>query len=369
MQKPFNKIYINGRFLTQSMTGVQRYAFELLKALDLLIDEKVIDKNLYSFELLSPYNIIHQVKLKHIHHRKLGIFSGHLWEQFVLPYYSRNGFLLNLGNTAPLLKRKQVVTICDVSVFAVPFAYSFSFRMWYKFLFRCFRRTLKSFITISNFSKNEIVKYLEIDPHRIHVIYLGKEHIISIKSDDTILLRNNLVNVPFVLAVSSMSPHKNFSSIVRAIESLHEFNFQVLIVGGTNPKIFMSTELSISDKIIHLGYVNDAELKCLYEHAKCFIFPSFYEGFGLPPLEAMSCGCPVIVSNIPTLVELCGEAAVYCDPKDQKDIAEKIYSVFTNTNLYQSLRAKGYERVKLYSWKNCAIQTINVITTYNKGNY
>jgi len=353
-------IYINARFLTQSVTGVQRYAIELVKSIDCLIDRGEFGNGEFTFILLSPPSRIHQLSLKHIQIRKVGFLEGHLWEQFELPFYARNGLLINLCNTAPIMKRNQIITIHDVSVYAVPRTYSLAFRTWYKLLFRIAGTTSQRIITDSHFSKREIVRYCKIKPSKIQAIYLGKEHIDGQNAD-----LNYKATIKgeksFILAVSSMSPNKNFRSIIRAIEMLGETDFDIVIAGGTNPKVFGSSDpLDLSD-YRYLGYVNDSELRALYESADCFIYPSFYEGFGLPPLEAMASGCPVIVSDAASLPEVCGDAALYCDPRSPKNIAEKIRQLMDDPDLRERLRAKGLKRAKQFTWEKCARETIAVI--------
>ncbi|TVY01126.1 glycosyltransferase family 4 protein [Cohnella terricola] len=354
------KVYINARFLTQSVTGVQRYAIELVKSIDCLIDRGELGTGELTFILLTPPSQIQQINLKHIQIRKVGFLEGHLWEQFELPFYARNGLLINLCNTAPILKINQIITIHDVSVYAVPQTYSLAFRAWYKLLFRIAGTTSKRIITDSQFSKQEIVRYCKIKPSKIQSIYLGKEHI-----HDQDLDLNYIAKIKgqksFILAVSSMSPNKNFRSIIRAIELMDEPDFDIVIAGGTNPKVFGSSDpLDLSD-YRYLGYVNDSELRALYESADCFIYPSYYEGFGLPPLEAMASGCPVIVSDAASLPEVCGDAALYCDPHSPKNIAEKIRQLMNDPDLRDKLRTKGLKRAKQFTWEKCASETMTVI--------
>lgn len=356
-----NKYILNGRFLTQPTTGVQRYAVELVKALDMLIDCGVIDSSRYSFCLLSSNDASYDLNLKHIPLKRVGHFKGHFWEQFELPLYTYDGFLINLCNTAPILKHNQTATIHDASVFGFPQAYSFAFRNWYKLLFKMLGITAKKIITDSSFSKEELAKYCGIDKDKIDVVYLGKEHILAIQPDDSILHRHDLIRKRFVLAVSSMNPNKNFRSIVQAVELLGDMGFDIVIAGGTNPKIFSQSELSLPNNVKHVGYVSDGELRALYGQASCFIYPSFYEGFGLPPLEAMACGCPVIVSQAASLPEVCGDAALYCNPHCPEDIAKKIALMMSDDDLRAKFRQKGLERAELFTWEKCARETMKLI--------
>jgi glycosyltransferase involved in cell wall biosynthesis len=158
-----------------------------------------------------------------------------------------------------------------------------------------------------------------------------------------------------------MSPHKNFRALVEAVALLGEVDFDVIIAGGTNPGIFKSTGIQLPENVKHVGYVSDDELKSLYSSAACFIYPSLYEGFGLPPLEAMSNGCPVIVSRAGALPEVCGDAALYCDPRNPQDIADKIKIMMSDTKLREELRAKGLLHSKRYTWEKCARETLSAI--------
>jgi len=359
-----SKIYINARFLTQQksrLTGVQRYAIQVVCALDALIETGEIDKNKFSITLISPKPIQYTLPLRHISLEKVGFLNGHLWEQIELPFYSQNGFLLSLTNTAPIASSVQIATIHDVSVFAIPQAYSFTFRTWYKLIFIGLKRQAKALITVSHFSKNEIVKYLGINSDKVHAIYEGKEHIYAIDSDISVLQKNNLLDKRFILLVSSMSPHKNFKTTLQAIEHLADTEIYFVIVGINYPKVFVPPKLQSSEKVMHLGFVSDSELKALYEDAFCFLHPTLYEGFGLPPLEAMTCGCPVILSNVAALPEIFGNAALYFDPNDPKDIASKVKQLINNHQLREELLQKSKQHVELFSWKKCAQDIYKVL--------
>ncbi|WP_339239751.1 glycosyltransferase family 1 protein [Geobacillus sp. FSL W8-0466] len=355
-------IYINGRFLTQSITGVQRYAFELIHSLDNIIGKNGKLQANFEFIILTPKKIKHNLRLENIRVKKIGVFKGHLWEQINLPFLTSGRLLINLCNTAPILKRYQLVTIHDANVYANPRNFSLLFRLWYKFLFKIISKKSKKLITVSNFSKSELEHYLNINNNKIKVIYEGKEQILNINSEQNILRKHNLQCKRYLLAVSSLSPNKNFKSVIQAIQLLKDIKVDIVIAGGTNPKVFSdSRDIGKTANVKYIGYVSDNELKSLYENAAGFIYPSFYEGFGLPPLEAMACGCPVIVSNVASLPEVCGDAALYIDPYSPEDIAEKIKLLLSDDKLRKELRRKGLERAKMFSWEKCAEETIKVI--------
>ena len=349
-------IFINARFLTQATTGVQRYAIEVVKAWDAMLESGELDRRKIRLMLLAPRGELLDLQLKHIPLRQAGCFNGQIWEQIELPFYAAGNFLVNLCNSAPLLKRNQSVTIHDASVFGFPQAYGFRFRAWYKFLHRVLATTVKRVLTDSCFSQRELIRYAGIAERKIRMVHLGSEHIHAVPADAGIISRNGLDKVQFVLAVSSMSPHKNFQAIVNAIP-LMKNNIQVVIAGGMNPRVFSQSGALLPDNVMQLGYVSDAELRALYEHAACFVYPSFYEGFGLPPLEAMACGCPVIAASAASLPEVCGDAVLYCDPHDAADIAKKIGQLMSDQTLRDALRIKGLARARQFSWAACARAT------------
>ena len=354
------KLIINGRFLTQQLTGVQRYALELVRALDGLIEKGDPAVQNLSVSLLTPPKA-KRVPLAHIPIVPVGQLRGHAWEQLELPRYARGSFLLNLCNTAPVSKTRQMVTIHDAAVYGFPQAFSRNFRTLYKTLLPTISRTTAHVLTVSAFSKRELVRYFHVPEDKITVVYLGKEHIFATASDTRVFAKHGFGNRPFLLAVSSMSPNKNFAGIVRALEHLPNPTFDVVIAGGTNPSVFSQCGGDLPGNVKHLGYVSEGELRALYERAMGFVYPSFYEGFGLPPLEAMACGCPVIVSNAASLPEVCGNAVLYCDPHSPQAIADKIERLVGDETLRNNLRQRGLARAKRFSWDKCARETLAVI--------
>jgi glycosyltransferase involved in cell wall biosynthesis len=347
-------IFINGRFLSQPITGVQRVAFEVVKAFDNLIEKGVIDKDKYSLVLLTDKNQERQPDFAHIECRQIGELSGHLWEQIELPIYTIDSVLLNLCGPAPIFKHDQAVIIHDAVPFACPDEFSIAFHAWYKLMFRNLCARSQELITVSDFSRKEIAHYCGIDENWISVAHLGLDHFNSLQPDGSILERNGLVGKKYVLAVGSLSPRKNFLRLVDSVGQFGNKDIELVVVGGINTKVFSEIAIDKDERVHYLGRATDEELKALYQEAFCFAFPSLYEGFGLPPVEAMSCGCPVVAADTSSIPEVCGEAALYCDPDDPGDIAEKINRLDKEEGLRKRLVAKGRERAALYTWDACA---------------
>lgn len=352
------KIYINGRFLTQNITGVQRYAIEIVKALDKYLNDNKLDDE-YKFEIICPKNIKQNLNLKNIEIKKIGNLKGHLWEQIELPLYVKNKFLFNFCNCAPLIKKNQTVTIHDIAVCDVPYAYSKSFCIWYKFIYKILTFRLKKIFTVSEFSKKRLNEYFNIPLGRIEVTYNGIDHMKDIKLDEKIFSRFGIEKNNYVLAVSSLNPSKNFKLILETAKILPEINF--VIAGGTNSNVFKEQGFEITSNVKFIGYVNDEELVALYKFASCFVYPSIYEGFGIPPLEAMYFNCPVILSNIEVFKEIYMDNVLYCEIDVCDILKEKILLILNNQKIKKHIIEKEKSLVNKYKWDNIIIKLVEVI--------
>jgi glycosyltransferase involved in cell wall biosynthesis len=348
-----NRVFINGRYLTQSITGVQRCAAETVRALDQLIVEGEYPAGTWTFTLLVPPSAPQPV-LQRIAVRAVGHAGGQWWEQLELPIHARNGILVSLANAAPIAAERQCVTIHDASVFAVPDAYRPAFRTWYRFMIPALGRRADRVITVSRFSKDELVRRARIPAGKLSVVPCAGEHILAVETDPEVFAKGDFGDRPYVLVVGSGSRHKNLQGIARALDLVPRSDYDVVVVGERNPRIFGGAGAMPSQRIRGLGYVSDGELRALYERAVCLVYPSLYEGFGLPPLEAMACGCPVIASNAASLPEICGEAALYCDPHDPGDIAARIAQMLSQPELRQALRGRALERARGFRWRATA---------------
>lgn len=352
------RYYINGRFLTGKATGVQRFAEEIIKSLDRMINDGEIDSSRSSFEILTPPAPVRPVDFRSISVKPVGRFGGHGWEQLMLPSYTRDGFLLNLCNTGPLFMQNQLTAIHDAGIIARPGDYRVRFRVWYKFMMRRLGRHSLFIVTISEFSKKELHRDFGIPRDKIHVVSLSGEHILGTPPDDSILDEQKLNGRPFLLAVNAMNTRKNLGAVIKAVKLLDRVDFKVVLTGGNNNRVFRPAHQDLPETFQHVGHVTDGKLRSLYSHATVLIYPSLYEGFGLPPLEAMTCGCPALVSDIPAHRETCGDAAAYCDPNEPSDIADKIREIMENDALRSDLISKGNTRWKQFTWRNTVTQLL-----------
>jgi glycosyltransferase involved in cell wall biosynthesis len=349
---------INGKFLSQRTTGVQRVGYELTAAFLKLFPDGV------DVPLLLPPN----ARASTAFPKASPVFrwlKGSMWEQIALPFASRGRTLISLCNIGPLLRRQQVLLVHDVAVYDLPENYSWKYRAWYRTAYAILSRNVSHIVTVSEFSRQRIIAHLGIAESRISVVRNGVDHLDRIESDAGILRRLNLRDDGYVLVVGNLSVGKNLARVLTAANRLSEkHDWQFVVAGGCDLRVFSSTaklDGDLSKNIIAAGYVSDGELKSLYEHAACFVFPSLYEGFGLPPLEAMYCGCPVIVSREAALPEVCGDAAMYCDAYSADDIASKVTEMMSNRAMRDVWRERGRERARAFRWDDAARQLLHVL--------
>lgn len=352
---------INGRFLARRLTGVDRFAIEVTKAIDSLLDTDPDYKNFGRFRIVAPRDCYVESAYKNIDVVCCGVSRGQLWEQVELPLLIRSDeHLLNLCNSGPIFLKKQIVAIHDAATVSVPNAFSAGFKLWYSFLMPRLGRQARRVLTVSQFSKGEILREFGVPCTKVAVVSEGGEHISRVSPSSDALDKFRLTGKPFILAVSSMAEHKNFRLVLEAISRIPDPPFDVAIAGGANARVFGNSGFLESDSVRLLGYVSDSELRALYENALAFVFPSIYEGFGIPPLEAMVCGCPVLASTAASIPEVCGDAALYFDPRSSEELAALMLKIASDETLRMELRDRGYRRSQQFSWDLGARQVLKV---------
>lgn len=302
-------LFINGRFLAQKVTGVQRVGIELLKALDKMIPPGKI-------EVLTPPQVINHVELKNIKITVVGKKSNHFWVQWVLPRYvkKKGGKLLTISGLCPFLMPDYYMAH-DVAFKRYPDAFDIKFRLIYDFVYKIALKRCIRIFTVSEFSKSEICEMYHVNPDKVLVVYnsshqLKEEHHESIDVEKWGLTKNQ-----YYLSVSSRNEYKNQNYIIECAKKYPDETF--VIVGGSAFNAFKGIELDVLHNVVLTGYVNADELYSVYKSAKGFIFPSKYEGFGIPPLEAITLGVKhIAVSDIPVFREVYSRGVYYFNPED-----------------------------------------------------
>jgi len=350
------EVVLNARFLTQTITGVQRFGIEICRLLKQLMPQ---------IRFVAPTNIMHPDLAAELNVETYGKLSSHFWEQLELPLYLRqfgNPLLINLCNTAPIFYNNKVVCIHDLSSFINPQWFSKSFATVYKIILPRIARSSKKIITVSDFSKDSLHSILNIPKTDIEVIYNGVSE--KFISNNTLTCVNK--HGQYILSVSSIEPRKNFKNLIKAYK-LADLTGIKLVIVGAGSKVFNDPDLKSlvqgREDIIFTGYLSDTELAEVYQNALLFVYPSLFEGFGIPPLEAMHCGCPTIVSNTSSLPEICGDASYYVNPLEPNEIAQAIKLLAENVEIRKTLILKGLKRAGTFSWKDSAEKLASIIIT------
>lgn len=338
---------------------MQRYALETLYALDSLLASGEVSPS-FEFVVLAPHGTPAPA-LKRIRFETVGPLTGHAWEQITLPLATRGKLLLSFGPTGPFLKKDQIVTIHDLAVFAVPTSFSPAFRILYRMLLPALMRRALRVMTVSNFSKLELLRCFGAAAMQVRVSGEGWQHVLRTRSAPETLRQFGLEPQRYVLAVASLAPHKNLEILAQALRQARLRGVQVVIAGGADSSVFGATDLG-DQSLRLLGHVSDQQLRTLYENAAAFVFPSLYEGFGLPPLEAMALGCPVIVSRAAAIPETCGDAALYFTPNNQRELAELMERIVSDPETRAELARKARAHLQLHSWNSAARAHLEVLT-------
>ena len=224
-------------------------------------------------------------------------------------------------------------------------------------------------LTISEFSKQEIVSLLNIPEERISVVYSAPSLSGKTKAFEEISQKFS-IRKPFVLYVGTIEPRKNLERLIEAFKTLkkeHRISHQLVLAGGSgweNKTIYQAAqELQVAGEIIFTGYLSEEEKNTLYKNADLFVFPSLYEGFGMPPLEAMAFGCPVVCADAASLPEVVGDAAELVDPLDTDSIADGMWRVLSDREYAAELRQKGYQQKEKFTWDDSAEKLIEICRT------
>lgn len=336
---------INGAFLSEKKTGIHRFAEEIIKALDSLVEDDL------DIVLVVPKHTLIPFSLKNIRILEFGFLKGIPWEQTFFALYAliHRRIPINLCNVTPLLVPRGYSVIHDISYKVNPQYFSHWYgllsRKWHCLNYWFIVHFARHIFTVSNFSKKEIKKTYNIPSQKITVIYNGWQHIQNIiPSSDDVLNKLGLTKKRYFLSLSTIAPNKNLKWVLKAAQNNPEEIF--VIAGSLNPSRFgIDLDITNLKNVKFIGYISDEDFVLLAKNCKAFLFPSFYEGFGIPPLEAMSVGAPIIVSDIPVLKEIFEESAHYIDPKNYYEDLR---------NFSKSLIKNKSDILSKYNWNDSA---------------
>lgn len=370
------KIAIDARFYGPFGKGLGRYTEKLIKYL-----EKVDQKNDYTI-FLRKENFDHYIVENNNFKKELADFKWYtLNEQINMPKVLKKGNfdLIHFPHfNVPLLYNGNfVVTVHDLILLDFPtkrattlgpIKYALK-NIGYKKVISSAVRKAKKVITVSEYTKKRLIEHFDLDDDKIAVTYESCDKILpSEESENNDFLKLHNIQKPYLLYVGNAYPHKNLERLLKVFKNLRKnsFNYQLVLVGKKDyfyqrlQDLARDLGLLDSGEVVFFGFAKDSELASLYQNASLYVFPSFIEGFGLPPLEAMSYGLPVVASKTSCLPEILGEAAKYFDPKNDDDIANVILKVLNDNVLKEEMKKLGLEQVKKYSWERCAKETLSV---------
>lgn len=361
-QTGMTPIVFNGKFLAAAPTGVHRVAQELIQALDRLLAP--LDGAPETL-VLAPATAKRNLALSRTRIVRTSFLSGIAkdipWEQISLPWLARKGTLVSLCNLGPVLHPRAVTMIHDAQVHLTPQSYSRGFRLWYKFLQPLVGRTNRQILTVSEYSKQQLVRYGVAPADRITVIHNGCDHVLAYRPADSVIAANGLEKGRYVLALANTQAHKNIPVLLEAFADPRLGDMTLVLFGAASREDFQRLGAFVPENVRFIGHVDDAQLAALMIHACAFACPSTTEGFGLPPLEAMILGCPAVVAPCGALPEVCGEAALTADPHDAGHWVEQIRALADNAELSARMRDAGRRQAATFTWENAARKLAHVL--------
>jgi len=355
------QILINGRFIGASATGVQRVAAEIVRALgsaQASAADWVAD---LEFKVAVPPSLARQAGDFGLPVTVLGPLGGNAWEQVTLPLRGRADVILNLCNMGPLAGRRCVTMIHDAQVFQSPQSYSPVFRRWYAAAHGVIGRRHAATLTVSEFSARELAAFGVCD--RAQPVYNGADHILAVQSDPAILQRLDLASRPYVVAPSSTMAHKNIGLLLRVFADPRLAGVTLVLYGSADRAAFLAAGLEPAPGVVFAGRVSDGEMRALLEGAVCLAFPSRTEGFGLPPLEAMYSGCPVVTTGCGALREVCGDAACFAGPDDVTGWTDALIRLCIDADARERLTIAGRHRAQQFTWTAAARRVAAAVRT------
>ncbi len=329
---------VNGRFRAHRPTGMQRYAAQVVCHFN------------RAPQIVAPA-------------RPLRGLRGHMWEQSVLPSRVGSKLLWSPCGTGPLTVTRQVVTIHDIIPVDHPEWFSRRFAALHTWLIPKLARRVRQIIVPSEYTKQRLIERFAIPPERIAVIREGVGEEFFPRPEDEIARARQAFGIPagpYVLSVGSMEPRKNLKRLLEAWPEVERRWGVSLVIAGAKgaSAVFRNADPGpVSKSVIFAGYVPDESLPALYSGSTCFVFPSLYEGFGLPVLEAAACGVPVVASNITSIPEVSGSSAILVDPGSVAEIASAIGRVLDDPAGSRALALPGINFARNQSWRRCAAKT------------
>lgn len=351
------RVYLNGKFYSGVLNGVHRTADRLVRELDALSASGACPD--LDFRLLLPRRQTWAPALHNIRKLEQGLGHRQLWEQFILPFKAADGILVNLANLAPLAHGRKLSMVHDAQFVISPQSYPLKFSLGYRALVPCIAATSARVLTVSEYARDSLEAFRVADHRRTEVVYNGADHILEATPDPLVLERLDLVGRPFALLFGASAAYKNVQVVFEAFNAGSP-GVQLVVIGAGRASL-VGAGLNPPADAVFAGKVSDAELRALYEAAVCLLFPSRTEGFGLPPVEAMLCGCPVIAAPAGAIPEICRDAILYADVFASKEWMEQVLALRSRTALREAKIMAGQSRAGAFTWRRAAMKLLKEI--------
>ena len=378
------RIGLDGLPLTSSKSGVGHYTYELARALavsDPATSFEITYPSTYPSIILTadddPRPLPANLKAERV---PVGPLGRHWWSIGLPRYLRREKLQLFHGTNYDVPLRRHcatVLTVHDLSLLLHPETHPRRSVNRARRRLPLMARTADAIIVPTESVRSEVCEHLKISADKVFAIpEAARASLRPTKVAEAAAVRQRLgVRENFVLAVGTIEPRKNLRVLISAFEDVTrvqpDSDLQLVIAGGhgwLSGPLFEALEKSpVRDRILLTDYLHDEDLRGLYSSCRVFVYPSIYEGFGLPPLEAMACGAPVIASRIPTLTETLGSAAHFFDPQSSEQLVESIIQVTTNEDLRQRLTSAGLRQAEKFSWEHTAQLTLDVYEVARKN--
>jgi glycosyltransferase involved in cell wall biosynthesis len=347
--------YINGKFLTQKKTGVQQFGYLLTRSLII---------NNIDFEILVPKGHILFINDNIINSKLKYLYSPNLifWEQIILPVYlffSKKKLLINFSGIGPIIYKNKIITIHDLSYLEHPEWFSKLYYLFYKFTTPLSAKFCLKIITVSNYSKTAIIKHLNITNDKIGVVHNFIQHYK--------IEKNNNSQFKYILTVGSLNPRKNIELLIEAFLKWNNKNYKLIIIGDYHIS-FKKINYLNNDNVIFTGYLSDESLHEYYVNSDFFVYPSLYEGFGIPLIEAMAHNIPIIASNQTCIPEVCHDAAYYVNPRSIDEFIHA-FNLFSKNNILKSYYINnGRLNLKRFSIEESFKSFVNIFNSLRNEN-
>jgi glycosyltransferase involved in cell wall biosynthesis len=371
-------LIINASILDDKPTGLGIYTSNVITRLVGMLDcaTKIYTTGLHA---LNPVNKAQVVKIPAIvgpKHGKIGGVFRFIWTQGIFPFGLSQRDIVYVTTHHGILwgKSKQIITIHDLLALKFPAQYRLQY-VYFAVILPFLAKKAVVIITDSQSTKRDLHRYYKLPLNKIQVVYCGLDHsrFKIPENKDVVAVKQKYNLTGYFLMVGASYPHKNIGKAIQAFSNLKTSlpKLELVIVGGKKNYIHeLQSEIRNSNigRVRFIDYISPADLPAFYAGAIALVYPSLYEGFGLPPLEAMACGCPVIVSNTSSLPEVCGDSAFYINPASIEDIAGAMHTLAMDQNIRYKLREKGLKRASLFNWDQTVAQIHEIIGSVT-GNY